>query len=88
MSNANRIYERSTRASLYNENKIEFVHEPMFLGAGRNTQRFESLKYDYFDKSNDEQQGFDWKHDEISLIKDIKDFKGPLPFNESKKINF
>lgn len=82
MSNANRIYERSTKASLYNENKIEFVHEPMFLGAGRNTQRFESLKYDYFDKSNDEQQGFDWKHDEISLIKDIKDFKGPMTIAE------
>ena len=78
MSNANRIYERSTKASLYNENKIEFVHEPMFLGAGRNTQRFEVLKYDYFDKSNDTQQGFDWKHDEISLIKDVKDFKGPM----------
>lgn len=82
MSNANKIYERSTKASLYNENKIEFVHEPMFLGTGRNTQRFETLKYDYFDKSNDTQQGFDWKHDEISLIKDIKDFKGPMTLAE------
>ncbi len=80
MSNANRIYERAqnTKASLYNNEYIDFTKEPMFLGKGRNTQRFEVLKYEYFDKSNDTMQGFDWKHNEVSLVKDIKDFKGPM----------
>ena len=79
MSNANRIYKKAnTKASLYNNEYIDFTKEPMFLGKGRNTQRFDVLKYEYFDKLNDEMQGFDWKHDEISLVKDIKDFRGPM----------
>lgn len=77
MSNANRIIERqkNNKTSLYNDKHIDFTKEPMFFGAGRNTQRFDVLKYKNFDKSNDTMQGFDWKHDEVSLIKDIKDFR-------------
>ena len=77
MSNANRTIERqkNNKASLYNDKHIDFTKEPMFFGAGRNTQRFDVLKYKNFDKSNDTMQGFDWKHDEVSLIKDIKDFR-------------
>lgn len=77
MSNATRTIERqkNNKASLYNDAHIDFTKEPMFFGAGRNTQRFDVLKYKNFDKLNDDMQGFDWKHDEVSLIKDIKDFR-------------
>lgn len=77
MSNVNRIIERqkNNKASLYNDSHIDFTKEPMFFGAGRNVQRFDVLKYKNFDKLNDDMQGFDWKHDEVSLIKDIKDFR-------------
>lgn len=63
------MYERAqnTKASLYNNEYIDFTKEPMFLGKGRNTQRFDVLKYEYFDKSNDIMQGFDWKHDKRYL---------------------
>ena len=79
MSNAERVFERqavkNTKASLYNDKHIDFTKEPMFFGKGRNVQRFDVLKYKNFDKLNDDMQGFDWKHDEVSLIKDIKDFR-------------
>lgn len=66
---------KNTRASLYNTEKIDFKHEPLFFGSGKNTQRFDDPKIPFFDKSNDTQQGFDWKHDEIPLIKDAAQFK-------------
>lgn len=76
MTNENRFTDYENNAgSLYNPHHIDFKKEPMFLGSGRNTQRFDDPKYEYFDKSNDTQQGFDWKHDEIPLIKDTADFK-------------
>jgi len=65
----------NTSVSIYNSNKIDFSKEKMFFGEGKNSQRFDVLKYPILDKSNDTQQGFDWKHDEIPLIKDSKDHK-------------
>ena len=66
---------KKTKVSLYNTEKIDFTEEPLFFGTGKNTQRFENPKYKFFDKSNDQQQGFDWKHDEIPLTKDRQHFK-------------
>lgn len=86
MSNAERVFVRqavkNTKASLYNDQHIDFTKEPMFFGKGRNTQRFDILKYKYFDDLNDTMQGFDWKHNEVSLIKDVKDFRGPMKHAE------
>jgi len=65
----------NTPVSLYNSNRIDFSSEKLFFGSGKNSQRFDVLKYPVLDKSNDKQQGFDWKHDEIPLIKDSKDHK-------------
>jgi ribonucleoside-diphosphate reductase beta chain len=66
---------KNTSVSLYNTNLIDFTKEKLFFGAGKNSQRFDVLKYPFLDKSNDTQQGFDWKHDEIPLGKDSKDYK-------------
>ena len=70
-----KIEEHNTSASLYNENKIDFKKEPLFFGTGKNTQRFDDPRHAFFDKSNDDQQGFDWKHNEIPLITDAAQFK-------------
>jgi len=72
-----------TSVSIYNPQKIDFSKEKLFFGAGKNSQRFDVLKYPILDKSNDTQQGFDWKHDEIPLGKDTKDFKTKA--NEAQK---
>jgi ribonucleotide reductase beta subunit family protein with ferritin-like domain len=68
----------SNASSLYMDDVIDFKHEPMFLGTGKNTQRFDDPKYAFFDKSNDKQQGNDWKHNEVPLVQDQADFKTSL----------
>ena len=60
--------------NLYDNYKIDFTQEPMFFGEGRNTQRFDVMKYKFFDTNNDNQQSRFWRPQEISLIKDKKDF--------------
>ena len=63
------------KGSLYNPSLIDFTKEPMFLGNGRNTQRFDNPRIPFFDKSNDKQQGDDWKHNEVPLISDKTEFR-------------
>jgi ribonucleotide reductase beta subunit family protein with ferritin-like domain len=63
---------------IYNTEFIDFKKEPIFFGKGKNTQRFEDPKIPFFDKSNDTQQGFDWKHDEVNLEKDGAQFRSIL----------
>lgn len=77
-NNLNDFLEKNGSGSLYNANYVNFKKEPMFLGNGKNTQRFDDPKYVFFDNSNDKMQGFDWKHDEIPLTKDKKDFRTRL----------
>lgn len=74
-------YENNA-GSLYNPNFIDFKNEPMFLGSGKNTQRFDDPKIAWLDKSNDIQQGFDWKHDEIPLTDDKAEFRVALQDHE------
>lgn len=60
--------------NLYDNKKIDFTKEKMFFGEGRNTQRFDVVKYPWLDNSNDKQQGLDWKHDEVPMSQDYIDF--------------
>lgn len=60
--------------TLYDNYKIDFTKEKLFFGEGKNTQRFDVLKYSWLDQSNDKQQGLDWKHDEVSMTQDNIDF--------------
>lgn len=64
--------------SLYDNKKIDFTKEKMFFGEGRNTQRFDVVKYPWLDQSNDKQQGLDWKHDEVPMSQDYIDFNTKL----------
>lgn len=60
--------------SLYTPEKIDFLKEPIFFGKGKNTQRYDVLKYLIFNEWTDKQLGQDWAHNEISLVKDRTDF--------------
>ena len=66
------------KAGLYNHRKIDFLEEPMFFGSGKNTQRFDIMKYEWYDKSNKIQQGHDWSWDEITIKNDISDHEYKL----------
>jgi ribonucleoside-diphosphate reductase beta chain len=59
---------------LYDNRKIDFTKEPMFFGDGKNTQRFDVMKYKFFDTNNDNQQARFWKPQEIKLSKDKANF--------------
>ena len=68
--------------SLYNSKTINFTKEPMFLGTGKNTQRFDVLKYKFFDERNAKAQGFDWTFDEVKLKDDYIDFNTKMKPHE------
>lgn len=62
--------------SVFNPKKIDFLKQPMFFGKqGMNTQRFDVLKYPIFDKLTQQQLGFFWRPEEVSLQKDRSDYK-------------
>ena len=56
------------------ENKIDFTKQPMFFGEEPNTQRFDQQKYPVFEKLNQQQLGFFWRPEEVSLQKDRNDY--------------
>jgi len=62
-------------SNLYCTKKIDFTKEPLFFGSGKNTQRFDILKYKFFDDNNETQLGFFWRPDEIKLTKDAVHLK-------------
>lgn len=62
------------RPSIYNGNKIDFLNEKMFLGEGKNIQRYDIQKYPFYEKLSQRMLSFFWRPEEISLIKDINDF--------------
>ena len=70
--------DKMNAGSLYNHRKIDFTNEPIFFGTGKNTQRFDVMKYDWYDKINNVQQGHDWAWDEITIKNDIVDHKHKL----------
>ena len=60
---------------LYEADKnIDFKNEPMFLGIGRNLQRFDEYKYKYFFDAGERMDSLFWKPAEISLLKDKLDY--------------
>lgn len=62
------------KPSIYNGNKIDFLNEKMFLGEGKNVQRYDIQKYPFYEKLSQRMLSFFWRPEEISLIKDINDF--------------
>lgn len=60
--------------SVYNENLIDFTKEPIFFGTGRNTQRYDVLKYKFFDDLRDKMLGQFWSPDEVDVSRDKRDF--------------
>jgi ribonucleoside-diphosphate reductase beta chain len=60
---------------LYNHDKqINFQTEPIFLGAGKNIQRYDNPKYKFFYDLGQRMDSMFWKPAEISLLKDKADY--------------
>ena len=58
----------------FNRKKINWMKQPMFFGEEPNVQRFDQQKYPIFEKLNQQQLGFFWRPEEISLQKDRNDY--------------
>lgn len=60
---------------LYTNQLIDFTDEPIFFGSGKNTQRYDVVKFPIFDTLFEKMAGQDWVHDEIACTKDHADFR-------------
>ena len=55
---------------VFNTKEVDWTKQPMFFGAEPNVQRFDQQKYPIFEKLNQQQLGFFWRPEEVSLQKD------------------
>ena len=69
---------------VFNTKKVDWLKQPMFFGDEPNTQRFDQQKYPVFEKLNQQQLGFFWRPEEVSLQKDRNDYN--LLSDEQKHI--
>ena len=63
----------------FNTKKVDWMKQPMFFGEEPNTQRYDQQKYPIFEKLNQQQLGFFWRPEEVSLQKDRNDYQSLGP---------
>ena len=71
-------------AKTFNIKNVDWTKQPMFFGEEPNTQRYDQQKYPIFEKLNQQQLGFFWRPEEVSLQKDRNDYN--LLSDEQKHI--
>ena len=57
------------------EKGIDFTKQPMFFGEDLQVQQYSDMKYPIFDKLNQQQLGYFWRPEEVSLQKDRNDYQ-------------
>ena len=65
--------------TVFNSNKVNTKKQPMFFGAPLGVQRYDGFKYPVFDKLTQQQLGYFWRPEEVSLQKDRADFAHLTP---------
>ena len=60
--------------TVFNTNRVDTKKQPMFFGAPLGIQRYDSYKYPIFEKLTQQQLGYFWRPEEISLQKDRADY--------------
>jgi ribonucleoside-diphosphate reductase beta chain len=73
------------RSVLNKANGVDWMKQPMFFGEDLQVQQYSDLKYPIFDKLNQQQLGYFWRPEEVSLQKDRNDY---LNLNEQQKFIF
>ncbi|AET72770.1 ribonucleotide reductase subunit B [Synechococcus phage S-CAM8] len=61
--------------TVFNRNKVDTKKQPMFFGQPLGVQRYDSFKYPVFDKLTQQQLGYFWRPEEVSLQKDRADYQ-------------
>jgi ribonucleoside-diphosphate reductase beta chain len=62
------------RMTVFNTKEIDAKKQPMFFGQPLGVQRYDSYKYPVFDKLTQQQLGYFWRPEEVSLQKDRSDY--------------
>jgi len=65
--------------TVFNTNKVDRKKQPMFFGKPLGVQRYDSFKYPVFDKLTQQQLGYFWRPEEVSLQKDRSDYQTLRP---------
>ena len=65
--------------TVFNTEEVNHLKQPMFFGAPLGVQRYDQFKYPVFDKLTQQQLGYFWRPEEISLQKDRADFQSLRP---------
>ena len=63
------------RMTVFNSNKVDTTKQPMFFGQPLGVQRYDSFKYPVFDRLTQQQLGYFWRPEEVSLQKDRADYQ-------------
>jgi ribonucleotide reductase beta subunit family protein with ferritin-like domain len=67
--------EESIRGmTVFNTSKVDTKKQPMFFGNPLGVQRYDQYKYPIFDKLTQQQLGYFWRPEEVSLQKDRADY--------------
>ena len=65
--------------TVFNSNKVDTKKQPMFFGQPLGVQRYDSYKYPVFEKLTQQQIGYFWQPEEVSLQKDRADYQKLRP---------
>ena len=68
-----------TGMTVFNKNKVNHKKQPMFFGQPLGVQRYDGFKYPVFDKLTQQQLGYFWRPEEVSLQKDRADYQQLTP---------
>ncbi len=67
------------RMTVFNKNKVNTKKQPMFFGQPLGVQRYDEYKYPVFDRLTQQQLGYFWRPEEVSLQKDRSDYQTLSP---------
>jgi len=67
--------EKFKGVTVFNTNPVDTKKQPMFFGQPLGLQRYDEYKYPVFDKLTQQQLGYFWRPEEVSLQKDRADYK-------------
>ena len=65
--------------TVFNTNAVEVKKQPMFFGQPLGVQRYDGSKYPVFEKLTQQQLGYFWRPEEVSLQKDRSDYQTLRP---------
>ena len=60
--------------TVFNKNKVDTTKQFMFFGAPLSVQRYDSYRFPTFDRLTQQQLGYFWRPEEVSLQKDRADY--------------